>query len=221
MSQADHVRVSQSVRAAEGGTAGEIVTIVAEASDRYLDIAVWWSATIGVIAMTAMAAFPQVATDLIHAVSGGWGDDPTVAEALELSLATFVIAFLVTRLVLIWQPLLIALTPGIIKTARVHRRAVRYFKVGAEQRTTGRTGILIYVSLAEHRAEIVADEAIHKVVPNEDWGQAMADLIVEVKDDRIADGMIAAVRDVGIILAQHLPRATDDRNELPDRLIEL
>ena len=221
MTEADHVRVSDAVRAAEGGTAGEIVTIVADASDRYLDVAVWISATLGVIAMTFMAAVPGFASDLIRSLSGGWGEEPSLAEALELSLATFVLIFIAARLLLLWRPLLVSLTPGIVKAGRVHRRAVRYFKVGAERRTTGRTGILIYLSLAERRAEIVADEAIHKVVPNEDWGQAMADLIVEVKDGRIADGMIAAIRDVGLILAQHLPRADDDSNELPDRLIEL
>jgi putative membrane protein len=221
MTEADHVRVTEAVHAAESGTAGEIVTIVADASDRYLDVAVWISATFGVIAMTVIAALPGFASDLIRAISGGWGEEPSIAEALELSLATFVLVFIAARLLLLWRPLLIALTPGIVKTGRVHRRAVRYFKVGAERRTTGRTGILIYLSLAERRAEIVADEAIHKVVPKEDWGQAMADLIVEVKEGRIADGMIAAVRDVGLILAQHLPRADDDSNELPDRLIEL
>jgi putative membrane protein len=108
-----------------------------------------------------------------------------------------------------------------VKSQRVRNRAVRYFKVGAERRTTGRTGILIYLSLAEHRAEIVADEAIHAQVPNEVWGDAMVDMITHVREGRIADGMAAAVRDVGAVLAAHFPRAEDDRNELPDRLIEL
>jgi putative membrane protein len=49
----------------------------------------------------------------------------------------------------------------------------------------------------------------------------MTDLIADVREGRIADGMIAAIRDVGDVLAAHLPRADDDVNELPDRLIEL
>jgi putative membrane protein len=95
------------------------------------------------------------------------------------------------------------------------------FKVGAERRTTGRTGILIYLSLRERRAQIVADEAIASKVPAETWGEAMAALLVEVKQGRLADGMCAAVEKVGVVLAQHFPRAEDDVNELPDRLIEL
>ena len=77
------------------------------------------------------------------------------------------------------------------------------------------------MSLREHRAEIVADAAIHSIVPSEVWGQAMAALVSEVRHGRLADGMIVAVSAVGAVLAEHFPRADDDKNELPDRLIEL
>ena len=46
-------------------------------------------------------------------------------------------------------------------------------------------------------------------------------MIAPVREGRVADGMIAAIRDVGAILSTQFPRADDDRNELPDRLIEL
>ncbi len=95
------------------------------------------------------------------------------------------------------------------------------FRVGAERRTTGRTGILIYLSLAEHRAEIVADEAIASKVSGEVWGEAMAAMLADLRAGRIAGGMAAAVTKVGDVLALHMPRAEDDANELPDRLIEV
>ncbi len=75
--------------------------------------------------------------------------------------------------------------------------------------------------MAEHRAEIVADEAIHSKVTPETWGEAMAKLVAEVREGRLADGMVAAIGDVGKVLSAHFPRASDDVNELPDRLIEL
>jgi len=46
-------------------------------------------------------------------------------------------------------------------------------------------------------------------------------MLVELKAGRLADGMIAAAERVGAVLAQHFPRAEDDVNELPDRLIEV
>lgn len=221
LSEADHDRVSAAVHTAEAGTAGEIVTIVAEESDRYRDVALWWSATAGVLALVFISVFPEWPLSWLSWLGGGWEAELTLAESFELALALFVLKFVGARLILLWRPLLLFLTPKFIKRDRTHRRAVRYFKVGAERRTTGRTGILIYLSLDEHMAEIVADSAIHSVVPAEAWGAAMAKLIAEARQGRIADGMIAAIGEVGTILAEHFPRADDDQNELPDRLIEL
>ncbi len=221
MSAEDHARVSAAVHDAESGTAGEIVTIIADSSDRYADVALWWAIAAAVLGLAAFAAFPTFYGDLVARLTGGWGGALTVAEALELALAIVVVKFVGTRMILIWTRLLIWLTPKRVRRSRVHKRAVRYFKVGAESRTSGRTGILIYLSMAEHMAEIVADEAIHSKVAAEEWGEAMAHLVGEVRHGRVAEGMVAAIRDVGAILGGHLPRADDDLNELPDRLIEL
>ena len=95
------------------------------------------------------------------------------------------------------------------------------FKVGAERRTHGRTGILIYISMAEHRAEIVADEAIAGKVDPMVWGEAMAAMLAHVREGRVAEGMVAAVEKVGAVLEEHFPIAEGDTNELPDRLIEV
>lgn len=221
MSEADHARVSAAVQAAELGTAGEIVTIITERSDRYDDVALWWSAAFALMALAFLAAFPGFYLKLIGWISNGWVSEISVAEAFELALAVAGLKFAGSRLLLQWMALRLWMTPRGVKARRVRGRAIRYFKVGAERRTTGRTGILIYLSTDEHRAEIVADEAIHALVPQERWGEAMAALIADVRDGRMADGMIAAVAAVGTILAEHLPRAADDVNELPDRLIEI
>lgn len=221
MTEADHRRVSDAVRNAEGGTAGEIVTIITDTSDRYLDVALWWSIGVAILALAALSGFPQFYTGLIAKFSGGWIVEWTLAEAFELALAVAVLKFVGMRLILSWMPLRLLLTPGIVKAERVRGRAIRYFKVGAERRTSGRTGVLIYLSMAEHRAEIVADEAIHSKVTPETWGEAMAKLLAGVREGQLADGMVAAIGDVGAILSTHFPRAEGDVNELPDRLIEL
>jgi putative membrane protein len=81
--------------------------------------------------------------------------------------------------------------------------------------------VLIYLSMGERRAEIVADEAITKVTTPETWGEAMTALLVDVKAGRPGDGIAAAVEKVGVVLAEHFPRSATDTNEIPDKLIEL
>ena len=49
----------------------------------------------------------------------------------------------------------------------------------------------------------------------------MADMLVEIRQGNIASGLVAGIRDVGVVLSEHFPREVDDENELPDRLIEL
>jgi putative membrane protein len=75
--------------------------------------------------------------------------------------------------------------------------------------------------MAERRAEIVADDAITRVTTPETWGEAMSALLVEVKEGRLADGMVEAIELVGAVLAEHFPRSAADTNEIPDKLIEL
>ena len=213
-------RVSDAVHAAEGGTSGEIVTIVADRSDAYEDVALVYTGLAALFVPVLFAAWPALPLEIVARFTSGWGE----AEVREMMLVAFVAMTLVSAMVFAafqWAPLRTRLTPRATRRQRVRRRAIDLFKVGAEARTTGRTGILVYLSLGEHMAEIVADEAIHAKVPDTEWGDAMIAMVAEVREGRIADGMIAAVNRVGTILSAHLPRTADDANELPDRLIEL
>ena len=217
----DHKRVSDAVALAESHTAGEIVTVVADRSDGYSDVAFAWAALVAFTALALFALFPGFYLGLLESVLGGWNHEWTNREVLGIATALAIVKFLATWAILHWQPLRFALIPPPIKTARALSRAIDLFKVGAERRTHGRTGILIYLSMREHRAEIVADEAIASRVAPEAWGEAMAAMLEHIKQGRCADGMIAAVGKVGAVLAEHFPRAEGDINELPDRLIEL
>ena len=221
LGEADHKRVSDAVSAAEGRTAGEIVTVVADRSDGYSDVAFAWAVLASFTALTVFALFPQFVLGKIEWLAGGWNHEWTDRELLGIALALAILKFVAVWLVQLWPPLKFFLIPPPIKTARTLGRAVDLFKVGAERRTHGRTGILIYLSMREHRAQIIADEAIASKVSPETWGEAMAAMLVHIKEGRCADGMIAAVEKVGTVLAEHFPRAEDDQNELPDRLIEL
>ena len=152
---------------------------------------------------------------------GGWRAEPSLRELLTFLMILAVAKFTAVLLILKYKPLRLALTPGATKTRRVRRRALTVFKAAAERRTSGRTGILIYLSMGEHRAEIVADEAILKVTDEHTWGEAMAALLEHVREGRPGVGIVAAIERVGTVLAEHFPRSATDTNEIPDKLIEL
>ncbi|MBV7266557.1 TPM domain-containing protein [Erythrobacter ani] len=221
LNEEQHDIVSNAVREAELTTSGEIVTVLADRSDGYTDVALWWAIAGSFTVMSLFAALPQPFLDFWDSLSGGWGNEWSIGQLASMTIALGLIAFAAIMLVQMWEPLKFFAVPNPVKTTRVHEQAIKHFKVGAERRTHGRTGVLIYLSMSEHRAEIVADEPIAAKVSAEVWGEAMADMLVEIKAGRIAEGMAVGVRDVGFVLSQHFPRTEDDENELPDRLIEV
>jgi putative membrane protein len=221
VSEADHDRVTAAVAAAEEGTSGEIVTVIAAQSNDYDDVALVWASVIAFLAMSIVALFPDFYQELYYRITGGWGHELTPNQWLGTVIAIGVLKWIGVWLILLWRPLRLWLTPRAILAARVRARAIDLFKVGTEAKTLGRTGILLYVSLREHRADIVADEAIAAKVAPEVWGDAMAALIDLVRKGQPGEGMAEAVRQMGVVLAAHFPRGSENPNELPDRLIEL
>lgn len=221
LSDDDHARISAAVSAAEARTSGEIVTILTQRSDGYTDVALAWSVLVAFTAIVVLSLFPDFYLGLFDRMTGSWANEWTPGEIFALAAGVGIIKFVAMLLLQLWQPLKYLLIPAPIKSARARARALTCFKVGAERRTQVRTGILIYLSMSEHRAEIIADETIVQRVGTAAWEEAMAAMLAHIRDGRIADGMIAAVGKVGEVLALHCPRADDDTNELPDRLIEV
>jgi putative membrane protein len=221
LGEGDHEKVSKAIAAAEATTDGEIVAVVSPLSDPYHDVALHW-ALVPLFAVLAWAAWrPSALVWWYDLLLGGWQPEPTLGQLFTLLLVLAALKFTVALLILKWMPLRLALTPGATKHRRVRRRAVAIFKAAAERRTEGRTGILIYLSLGERRAEIVADEAITKCTTPETWGEAMATLLSDVRDGRPGDGISAAIQQIGIVLAEHFPKSAGNPNEIPDKLIEL
>ena len=217
----DTGEVAEAVAAAEAHTSGEIVTILAEQSDDYADIALVWSAAIALLALSVVATFPSFYLALWARLFGGWTEDWHPGQILAMATAVAALKFLGIWCILQWRPLRLWLVPGPIKHRRVRARAVTCFKLSTERRTRARTGVLIYLSLVERRAEIVADKAIAAKVAPQVWGDALATLLSGIKAGHMAGGLAGAVEKVGAVLAEHFPRDDDDQNELPDRLIEI
>ena len=111
------------------------------------------------------------------------------------------------------------LRPDAIES-QVGERALRCFAEQGLTRTRGRTGILIFVSLLERRVVVLADEGIDRALdPDESW-QAVVDLAVAgLRSGAAAEGIEAAVRRCGAILARHLPPPAPNPDELPNALV--
>jgi putative membrane protein len=221
MSAEDHARIVAAVAKAERESDGEVVTVIAPRSDAYHDVGLHYAVLAMLLVPAALAVLPQSAIDWSTGLFLGWNAEPGRGALMVFLFVKLAAVFLIVRFALAWMPLRMRLTPASTRNRRVRRRAIELFKVAAESRTRGRTGVLLYVSLLEHRAEIVADQAIHSKVEPDVWGEAMAALVENIKAGRAGEGMALAVEKIGAVLSQCLPPKADNPNELPDRLIEL
>jgi len=220
LSEQDRIRVGEAVTRAEANSDGEIVTVVSEFSDPYHDAVLHWALLVAFLALAVVASAPDFFTNLFGHIVGGWLVW-TPRELMTVLLAVVLAKFLVARWIFGLKAIRFALVPASTKARRVRRRALLLFRLATENRTRAKTGVLLYLSLAERRAEIVAEAAINDKVTPETWGEAMAVLLDAVRDGRPGDGMVASVEKIGQVLAAHFPRSPDDSNELPDRLILL
>ena len=188
LTDADRERVSAAVTAAEAGTDGEIVTVITPRSDEYRDTAWIWGLGAVLLLGALAAVLPWIIDAKLALFVDPWGAAPSSGLRFLMLLVMQAAALVLLVLALRYRPLRFALTPAPTKWRRVARRATLCFKIGADQRTAQRVGILLYLSLDERRAEIIADDSIHGAVPPERWGEAMAALIDAVRDGRPADG---------------------------------
>ena len=221
LSAEERTAVTRAVVAAEVGTDAEIVTIVAPRSDPYHDIALLFGIAAMLVVAGIAALDPGAIEGKIAWASDGWQGGVDLGRSFFALMLVEAMAFVLVRAALAWAPLRLAVTPRAVRSRRVRRRAIQYFKVGTERRTETRIGVLLYLSLDERMAEIVADAAIHAAVAPERWGEAMAAMLDDVRAGRPGAGMCAAVGRIGAIVAEHFPKTPGDANELPDRLIEL
>lgn len=207
MSETDHARVAEAVRAAESRTDGEIFCVLARASDSWFAHSALAAAIATFVASVAVAIL----------ATGYFGGVNLVLFALAEALA-FATLVLLLR---VFPALRIALVPKRTRYRRAHDNAMRQFIARNVHRTAARTGVLIFVSVAERYAEIIADSGINARVSQETWNGLVASLVDSARRRRYADGFIAAVAEAGDLLAQHFPRGASDLNELDDHVVEL
>ncbi|MFN3583881.1 TPM domain-containing protein [Phenylobacterium sp.] len=227
LTPADLSAIEAAVREAETRTTGEIYCVVSEESSDYRETPLAWAAGVALLgpALLLLGGVHVEAPDLL----GGWSA-AQVADAAETAARDALIGavmlqglLFVATLALVSIPAVRrALTPKAMKRDRVRRRAQEQFVAKNLHATRERTGVLIYVSFAEHMAELIADEGIAEHVEPGVWDRAMAALVAGLKRREPGAGFAAAVGLCADVLAQRFPaRAGDNPNELPDAVVIL
>jgi len=198
ISQQDRERISAAIHAAEAKTSGEIVCVLAQSSSDATALPV-------LIAALAALALPWLLVAL-------------TTMSVHRILLLQVVAFFALVVLLCLPRVRVALVPRAARRAVAHRVAMEQFYIRGIPRKKDRSGILIFVSLAERYARIIADDGIAARVPRSEWQGAIDALIAHAGDGRIADGFIAAIGMCGAVLATHFPQTGTSRDELPDRI---
>jgi putative membrane protein len=201
ISPADKDRISASIAAAERKTAGEIFCVIARQCGDYRTVPLVWAA-----GLALLLPLPLI---LLSPLPASW------IYIAQLAL------FAVAALVLSVPAIRFHIVPRKRMQQQAHAEAVRQFLAQGLHKTANRTGVLIFASEAEHYAEVIADEGINAKVPQQVWDEAIAALIAGIAKGRPADGFVDAVARCGAVLAQHFPPGALNRNELPDKLIEI
>ena len=194
-------RVSDAITQAERKTSGEIVVVVAARSDTYLYVPPLIAALVSLLLPWLLIFFTRLDVESIYLA--------------QLAL------FLVLTALLLPLAVRAAFVPARIKRLHAHHRAVEQFIAQNLHTTTGHTGVLIFVSVAERHAEILADPGIDARVPQGTWKSIVDDLTAAIANGKPADGLVAAIAAAGAHLARHFPPDMRDINELPDHLIVL
>lgn len=196
----DQERIRLAVATAEKATSGEIATMVVARSDSYRE-----AVTLGAVLGAATVAL--VIAVLSHHI--------TIWSYLPLTMALyFPLQLLVSRVPALQRPF--------IATARlneaVRERAVRAFYEKELYRTKDETGILIFISLFEHKVWILGDRGINTKIPADSWGELVQILVAGIKNGSAADALCEVINRCGKVLATHFPREADDINELQDEI---
>jgi putative membrane protein len=198
---ADKARVAAAIQEAERNTSGEIFCVVTQQSSSYRMVPFAWTALVALAVPAPLIYFTSWPASVIYLLQ------LTVFVAATIALSQPGIRF--------------RIVPRRLQHDRAHAEAMRQFQAQGMDRTESRTGVLIFVSAAERYAEIVADTGISQKVSPEVWQDAIDKLVLAVGQGRPGDGFVAAVAQCGAVLARYFPPGAVNRDELPNKIIEL
>ena len=200
-SEADRQAVREAVAEAEKRTIGEVLPVVVERSDPH-PAADWRAALLFLLAGTALLA--------------AWLPWNQPALLLLCQLAIGLIGFGVARRLPDFKRLFISERRA---TSVAEEQAFQEFYANGLHKTEAATGVLLFVSLLEHRAIILADEGIDAVANADFWAGTDDAILAGIRKGSLREGLIDGIHRVGELLEKDFPWREGDRNEIPNRVI--
>jgi len=221
----ENARIRTAIEKAEANTSGEIVAMVVHRSDSYREAEI-----LGAVLTAAFCGFLlEIAIQIGFLLfsNSGWGSGSTLDAELVLygvSLWTYiplviVLFFPLRYLFRSYEALKLPFVGRKRIEEAVRERAVLSFFEKELYRTRDETGILIFLSLMEHKVWILADRGINSRLPHDQWKGLARELSLGMREKRACEALCSVISSCGEELARHFPRKADDTNELSDHVL--
>jgi len=220
--------ITDAIKNAETNTSGEVAIMVVDSSDSYRE-----AETLGAILLSGFFSLilEMVRSYLVVLKAAGWGYSLSCFSAHIMSEAAAHAAVwtYIPLVFLFYFPfrLLIAKIPemkipflsGRRIEETVRERAVTAFYEKQLYKTRDETGILIFISLLEHRVWILGDRGINAKIAPDFWREIASELSSGMKEKRYGESVCLAISKCGKELSLYFPKKSDDTNELADEVI--
>jgi len=211
--EADHQRVTEAVARAEARSSAEIVPVIAGSSGRYdraEDMVGLWFGLLALCIGWWLAQGVELSD---------WGvPRPRLGlpSVLGLVLGGWVLGVLVAHLS---GGLRLLFTPRREQKAEVERAARQAFFDRRIHHTDGGSGLLVYVSMLERMAVVLADAQVLEKLGQPKLDALCSSLVSELRKGAYTDALCNTIDQAGLALAEALPAQAQNRNELADALV--
>jgi putative membrane protein len=226
LNEAGHKRIVAAIDVIDEKSDGEVYCLIAPEASAYREVPLAWAAVVALVLppLALMLGFDPMT--LLH-LSEGWTAEQTVLIRQEVAwaLSNYAVAqaalFGLVALIVSIPAVRRALTPHVLKAHRVRRMAMQHFTTTGIHLAPTQPHILLFLSLAERRVEIIADEAIHKIEGQALWDAARSAIIADMNGNDPAKGIVRAIEMVGAPLIQHFPPSGMHPNVTADGIRQL
>jgi putative membrane protein len=195
-------RLKATTRDVESRTTGEIVVMVVDRSDHYIEAEVLGGVLLGSLLSLILT--------LLFFHSSVWSYVP-------LSFLFFFPCRLLFKRVETLKRLFIGIRR---KEGAVRQRAERVFFEKGLYKTKKNTGVLIFLSLLERKIWVLADKGIYEKMDQETLDRYANGVSRGIREGRAYEALSQAIQGIGVLLSQHFPITSpitsDDTDELPD-----